>query len=402
LSGSLRLTGGRYEDRVLGLWLRDLEVSAEGRPDQAVRVALTGRDLGRGELSLAGEIRDLANPALRAEGRLKSLEPFRRDDLNLTLSGGLGLAGPLDRLVATSDLTLDEGDLNLNLIMGSGSIATLPLRDPAEADSAPAEDPFQLDLRLNAPGRFRITGYGLDSEWRGWLRVKGPPGRRLALTGELNPLNGWYEPPVFSRHFNFERGRVTFTGDPIPYLDLELANQGPDITAIIKIDGPAGQPRITLTSRPPMNQDEVAGRLLFGKSPSSISRLEALQLAAVLKDLTDFGGDSLNPLKTVRRSLGLDVLRLGGSSGRQDRQVSDMSGSLAGNLNSQAGKQQAESEALSVEAGKYVSDNIYMGVEHGIYGPAVRLEVELAPSVSLEARSSSESSQVGLGWKKDY
>jgi translocation and assembly module TamB len=193
------------------------------------------------------------------------------------------------------------------------------------------------------------------------LRIAGPPDRHLALTGDLRPVRGWYEPPVFSRQFDFESGQATFTGDPVPFLDLELVNHSPELTAIIKIEGPARQPRITLTSRPPMNQDEVAGRLLFGKSPSSLSRLEAVQLAAMLRDLTNFGGDSLNPFKTVRRSLGLDVLRLGGSSGHSERQVSDLSGSMAGDLNSRAGAERADYEAVSIEAGKYINDNIYNG-----------------------------------------
>ncbi|MDR2725229.1 MAG: translocation/assembly module TamB domain-containing protein, partial [Candidatus Adiutrix sp.] len=402
LAGSLKITGGRYEDRVLGLWLRDLDLSAEGRPDQAFQVTLAGRDLGRGELRLAGEIRGPAGPSLKAEGFLKSFKPLRRDDLSLTLSGTLALAGPLDDLTVSSDLTLEDGELDLNLFSGSSAIATLPLSEPGQAEAVPAKSALRLDLKLNAPGRFNITGYGLESEWRGWLRVAGPPGRHLALTGELRPVRGWYEPPVFNRQFSFDRGQVTFTGDPIPFLDLELANQSPELTAIIKIEGPARQPRITLTSRPPLSQDEVAGRLLFGKSPSSISRLETLQLAAVLRDLTNFGGDSLNPLKTVRRTLGLDVLRLGGSSGPNERQVSELSGSLAGDLNTPRAGERPENEAVSIEAGKYINDNIYMGVEHSGSGPAVRLEVELAPSISLEARSSPESSQVGLGWKKDY
>jgi len=397
LAGTLQVNEGRYEDKVLGLWLRDLQLKAESLPDQTLRATLSGRDLGQGALSLAGEIRDLASPVLRAEGRLDSFKPFRRDDLSLTVSGGLGLAGPLDRLVLTSDLTLEEGALNLNLVTGEGAVATLPLEETSEP--AAAEEPLRLDLKIDAPGRFRIDGQGLESEWRGGLRVKGTPGH-LDLTGELRPLRGWYEPPVFNKKFNFESGLITFTGDPLPFLDLELTNYSPQLTAIIKITGPARQPQVSLTSRPPLSQDEVAGRLLFGKSPSSISRLEALQLAAVLKDLTNFGGDSMNPMKTVRSSLGLDVLRLGGGfEGRGERQVSDMSGSLAGDRNNGERK---DDETVSVSAGKYLNDNVYMGMEHDRDGPAVRLQVDLAPNVALEGRSSSDSSQVGLGWKKDY
>jgi autotransporter translocation and assembly factor TamB len=411
LEGSLRLTGARYEDKVLGIWLRDLNLSADSGPDLSLKFNLTGRDTGRGEINLQGEIPNLAHPILKAGGSLKAFKPFHRDDLSLTVSGGLGVEGPLNSLALTSEITVDEGDLDLNLVLAGGSIATLPLSEPGREDGAappPAGSP-RFDLQVAAPGRFRIHGYGLDSEWRGRLRLQSRGGHP-ELTGALHPVRGWYEPPVFSKQFDFAAdGQITFTGGFVPNLDLELTNQGPNIMAIIKITGSARRPDIRLTSRPPLNPDEVAAQVLFGKSASEFSRFEALQLAAALKDLPGFGGGGLNPLQTVRETvrgaLGLDVLRLGGGSRPGERQVSELSGSMAGEVaarNETRAEDGEEDSAVAVEAGKYITDKIYMGVEHGGGGPAVRLEVELAPNVSLEARSSSTSSQVGLGWKKDY
>ena len=61
-------------------------------------------------------------------------------------------------------------------------------------------------------------------------------------------------------------------------------------------------------------------------------------------------------------------------------------------------------QAPSLEAGKYINDSIYVGVDQGMTqeSTGVRVEVELFPNVMLEGRTSTKSSQMGLGWKKDY
>lgn len=45
-----------------------------------------------------------------------------------------------------------------------------------------------------------------------------------------------------------------------------------------------------------------------------------------------------------------------------------------------------------------------MGVDKGINqeSTTVRVEIELFPQVTLQGSSSPDSSQVGIGWKKDY
>ena len=69
-----------------------------------------------------------------------------------------------------------------------------------------------------------------------------------------------------------------------------------------------------------------------------------------------------------------------------------------------SGSSAQEDSIPSLEVGKYVMDNVYVGLEQGMNGDAsgVRVEIELAPNLNLEGVSTPQGSEVGLNWKKDY
>lgn len=54
--------------------------------------------------------------------------------------------------------------------------------------------------------------------------------------------------------------------------------------------------------------------------------------------------------------------------------------------------------------GKYVTDDIYVGLEQGMNGDAsgVRVEIELTPNLNLEGSTTPQGSEIGVNWKKDY
>lgn len=142
--------------------------------------------------------------------------------------------------------------------------------------------------------------------------------------------------------------------------------------------------------------------VLFGKRMSELSRFESIQLANNLRELSGFGGSTLDVLSGLRKSVGLDMLRVGGGSGETQRTTSGLSGE--GNLGAPKNGDTNGETTPTLEAGKYINDSIYVGVEQGMTqeSTAVRIEVELYPSVTLQGKSTSESSEVGIGWKKDY
>ena len=116
-------------------------------------------------------------------------------------------------------------------------------------------------------------------------------------------------------------------------------------------------------------------------------------------------GEGLDVLTTMREATGFDVLRLGSSDSEKDARRSDAAGNV-GNIPGQTNTPQVSDEESTptLEAGKYINDSIYVGVEQGISqeDTGVRVEIELFPNVSVQGSTSPDSSKIGAGWKMDY
>lgn len=461
------LAGGRFEDVINGVLISgiNLEVKNDEKGDIS---ALVAADDGRsGHFALQADVTGLqgGTPNLKARGQLKEFRPLHRDDLDIVLTGILGVNGPADNVTVTGAIAVEQGEALISRLAG-GSVTTLdvtnryawsdpgqdaaqtgaaaisqtenggtsghnsgasiPGQDNANAaqqngsataaaqnsntgaaghnsgddDDAPPSGPA-LDIKVSVPQYFFIRGMGLESEWQGELSITGAASQP-SLRGSLNPVRGYFD--IFSRTFEFTGGEIAFAGgkEINPALSLELTYEGPDVTALIKTGGTAKSPKLNLESRPPLPQDEVLARVLFGKRTSDLSRFEAIQLANNMRELTGFGGSGFDMLSGVRKQFGLDMLRIGGTSGPDQRTTSGQSGE--GNLTGGGSNGESDAGAPALEAGKYINDSIYVGVEQGATedSTSVRVEVELYPRVTLEGKSSSDTSEVGIGWKMDY
>jgi translocation and assembly module TamB len=142
---------------------------------------------------------------------------------------------------------------------------------------------------------------------------------------------------------------------------------------VVRITGEATAPEVVLDSEPPLPQDEILARLLFGRSPSELGPGDAVALAAAINTLR--GGSDL--LGGARQALGLDTLGVSGQGLEEGR----------------------------VSAGKHLNDRVFVEVGKGAAAGSedVRLEVELLPNLSLNAGTNVQAqSGVGLKWRFDY
>lgn len=410
------MAGGRFQDIPNGILISGISLEARNTEDGNVRALVAAKDNLSGSLAVEANLTGLSGkagetPALAVRGQLDEFAPLHRDDLSIYLSGIFGLNGPLSDLDVTADIAVDRGEFTISSKLG-GSVPTLEVVNKKRADkenpAAVEEDEEvpvaagpKLAVRVRIPRYFFIRGMGINSEWEGDLRVTGLASAP-SLVGSLKPVRGSID--LLSRTFGISEGEITFTGgmDINPALDLTLINEGPNITAYIHATGSAKKPKLELTSRPPLPQDEVLAMVLFGKRTSELSRFEAIQLANSLRELSGVGGSSLDVLTGVRKSLGLDMLRVGGGESATKRSTTGQSGE--GNLGAPSAGDSSDAGAPTLEAGKYINDSIYVGVEQGATqeSTAVRVEVELFPSITLQGKSTSESSEVGIGWKMDY
>src|SRR5262249_58510869 len=192
------------------------------------------------------------------------------------------------------------------VVKTKGRAASLP--PPAVADQAPAL-PAPLDIKIDMPGNISVRGHGLDSEWRGKLTITGTSAAP-AISGSLEQIRGSVD--LLGKTFTITRGRIAFDGSAKldPVLDIVAEASTADITAQVNISGVASAPKVTLSSTPPVPQDEILSRVLFNRGVGQLSAGEGLQLAAAAATLAGGGPGGLGKL---RDSLGLDWFRLGSS-----------------------------------------------------------------------------------------
>jgi hypothetical protein len=400
VNAALYLSKGIYEDQILGLSLSEIDLEARADQKGDLSVLLSASDGDKGSVALEGKVIFFAeSPSLNVRAQIKHLSPLHRDDLELTASGLASITGPFKNLKITAKTVIETAELNLSKSLGGPSIQTL---DIASLDAVPRSLGPELDLSVNIPGEAFVRGRGLDSEWNGLVGIKGNVGAPL-LSGYLKPTRGYFT--FMGKDFIFTGGEISFRNQKKlnPGLNIELTRNVPNLTAILRVQGTLDKPRISFVSNPPFPQDEVLSQVLFNKGASELSRLEALQLANSLRELTGVGPNVPNPLVEMREALGLSVLRFGEASGSGDRHLE--SNSFRKNLDLD-GEQDEGSDAVAstFEAGKYINDKIYVGLEQNLTDntTGVRVEVELSPKINLTSRTTSNSSRIALGWKHDY
>jgi translocation and assembly module TamB len=232
--------------------------------------------------------------------------------------------------------------------------------------------PISLDVTVSAPGRIFVRGRGLDAEMGGTLRLVGTTADPQAI-GSFSMRRGFMQ--VLTRRVTFSKGDVGFTGSLMPRLDFAATSQASNATITITVTGEAQKPDIAFTSSPQLPQDEVLAQFLFDRSMSQLSPAQIAQLGASVLALT--GGSGEGPLGALRKSLGVDAIDVetGGTDGP------------------------------SLAVGKYLSDNIYLGVKQGARGDSSRVTVDIDVTRSLKLRGevgANGESKAGIFFEREF
>lgn len=389
LRGDLRLSGGAYEGVSTGVILRDVEGHIEFTGSEARIVAFGASDGRGGRLTGSGSVAIAG--AENSEGALElSLERFtvlQRAEAEIVTSGTIGLSGSLLAPTLGGNLTVDSAEIRIpdRLPDSVAVLNVVEINRPEDEGVAPAtpDDPalsqvfdVALDLSIVFPGRSFVRGRGLDSEWDGMLQVGGTSADPQ-VSGNLNIVRGTFA--FAGKTFVVTSGTV-FLGDGQslePEINVVAEATLTDLLARVRLEGKASQPAITVSSEPPLPQEEVLARILFGQSTGQLTAVQALQLAQTAATLSGSGG--ANVVDRVRQALGVDVLNVetGGEEGG----------------------------GATLKAGKYINEKVFLSVSQGTEpgSQQVGVEVEVLPNVSVDIDvGGSESGNVGVNWKFDY
>ena len=389
-SGSVRSQGGGFVDPETGIVLRNLALSATLSGERVTIEQLTAES-GDGTIVASGSIRLSPAAGFPVDLRVQVRRARYVDgtliaatfDADLTMSGTMN-AGP----VLSGTVFLDRTELTVPEGLPRDSIAV----DVRHVDPSPAVEEtlaaarrpefgsssggprggVSLDVTISAPRRIFVRGRGLDAELGGNLRVTGPLSS-VSTVGAFQMVRGRLD--ILTRRIAFNRGIITFAGDLDPMLDFIGTTQSGEVAVTVTVSGRASDPDVTFSSIPELPQDEVLARLIFQRGIGALSPFQIGQLAVAAAQLAGGGGSGL--LGQLRASTGLDNLDI----------VMDERG------------------APSLAAGRYISENVYLGVQQGTTTDSTRVTIDLDITNDVKARagvSAQGDSSLGLFFEREY
>lgn len=388
-SGRVTSSGGGFVDPDTGIVLKNVVLAATVSNDRVV-VEQLAAESGEGNVSALGSIGldpgagfpiDLSVQVRKARYVDGALVAARFDaDLKLagTLSDGPLLDGSvfLDRTEITVPERLPRDSVAVDVKHVDAprpveeTLAVVRERDTG-GEGGRKSAGIRLSVAINAPRQIFVRGRGLDTELGGSLRLTGSMSA-LSASGAFQMVRGRLD--ILTQRIVFDRGVITFAGDLDPIIEFSGSTRSGDTTITVTVSGRASDPEVVFSSVPELPQDEILARLIFNKGIGELSPLQVARLAAAVSELS---GGSGGILSRLRATTGLDDLDI----------VTDEEGQT------------------SVAAGRYISENVYVGVQQGATAGSSRVTIDLDVTKDIKARagmSAEEGSSLGIFFEREY
>jgi translocation and assembly module TamB len=381
IRGSLRTQNARLESSVTGMVVTNVASQARFSGPQLIFNQISGNTTGGGSVTGNGTVTfSGGKTALNLSFSANQALLLNRDDVAARVTGPLRIRSDGRGGTISGDLRLDKGRFQLGRASAAAAVPQLQVResglDPADVIEVADLHPWKLDLKV-AGRDLQVTGLGISSLWTTDLHVGGRADSPT-FTGRADLVRGDYD--FAGRNFRLDHGVIRFRGEspPDPLLDIHAEAQVQGLDASVIVRGTGLKPEITFASTPPLPQDELLSRILFGTSITNLSAPEALQLASAVAALQS-GSGSLDPINALRRAVGLDRLRI---------VPADV----------------ATGQKTAIAAGKYVTRKLFVEVVTDGQGySATRVEYQMTRWLSLLSTVSTIGrSSASIRVSKDY
>jgi translocation and assembly module TamB len=375
IAGTVDLADGSVRDYTQGVSLTNITGRLSGDQGGLLRVERLTARAAPGNINIQGTV-GVLQPKIPVDISVttKDAQPVASNIVTANLDADIKVKGTArEQMDVTGKVHLNRANISIPGGMPP-DVAVLDVERDGAEPAAAAEKPVVINLHLDidAPNRILISGRGLDAQMGGDLKVRGTTAVPV-VNGGFELQRGFFT--LANSKLTFTQGTVTFNGMGLqkkldPSLDFTAQTKAAEVTAVVHITGLADAPQIELTSTPELPQDEILARLLFGEPAAQLTALQLVQTGAALASLrAGGGGSSSSPVAKIQKALGLDRLSVGSGS--------SPSGSSASSQTS---------TGTSVEAGRYVSSRVYVGVKESTTGASkVDVDVDLTKRLKLQA-----------------
>lgn len=385
-SGNISVDGASVSDPLSNLQLSGVNVRVGLNNSNQANVSVKANISTGGSVALDGQIGLSGNLPADLKVNLNSANYGDGETFKTTVNGDLAIQGDLagspllsgDINLGRTEITVPESfaseanllavehvnpTSNVQTTLGRLSQAT-----PSDGTNAKS-GALRLRLNINAPNQIFVRGRGLDAELGGSLGLTGSLDNIIPL-GSFTLRRGRLS--ILGQRIDLEEGTITLAGDLDPLLDFLATTDTGDTIASISLQGTPSNLQVSFSSNPELPEDEVLAQIIFGRNLTDLSPAQVVRLASIASELT--GGNSPSLIDTLRAGTGLDDVDV----------VQDDDGNAA------------------VKAGKYISDNVYLGVQAGKETEAT-INLDITDSLTATGSVDTEgNSKLGIFFEKDY
>jgi translocation and assembly module TamB len=318
ISGNLASDALRLQSSISGTDIDSITLRGRFAGSRLELTRFSGTTRGNGSVTGSGFV-DLADlsasrgPKIDIRAAARNARLLNANGLDATITGPLRIVSDGSGGAIAGRVRVDRASWALGVAEEDMRLPTIATReigraDRIEVERATATSAWRYLVDATAPSRVAVDGLGLDSEWGIDIALRGTVDDPR-IGGEARLVRGDYT--FAGTRFELTRGRIAFDEtraiDPRLDIEAEASANGTDVS--IDITGNAQSPMIAFSSTPALPEEEILARLLFGGSVTSLSATDAVQLGAALAALQG-GGAGLDPIGQLRRSIGLDQLRI--------------------------------------------------------------------------------------------
>ena len=362
VNGTVRLTGGDFRDYVEGVHLSDIAAVIAGTGSE-LRVESLRATAGNGTLSGSGTIGVMA-PGIPLDLHLvaNNATPLAGGQVTATVNADLRITGEAEsRATLGGTIFVSQAVIRVPDKLPT-SVVTIPVRIAGQPPPEPAQSSLNpvigLDMTIRAPQQIFVRGRGLNAELGGTVTIQGTTSN-MVPRGVLSLRRGTFN--LVGNTLTFNSGDIAFNGGSLtnPALDLVAMSTVNRTVATLTVGGTARDPKITLSSQPELPQDQILALLLFHTNTGQLSPFQIASIAAGLAEISGSTSSLPNPLESLQNALGLD--QLGINSGPNG--------------------------SPTLQAGRYVGRNLYVGAQESTGGTGAQgvVTYNLTPGLKLNA-----------------
>jgi translocation and assembly module TamB len=285
----LRNAAFHYVDLPVGLSQGNGVIALSGN-SAAIR-NLTAQ-AGGGQVTVTGSatLSDMLRFNLQANA--SRVRVMVQPDVGVVASGKVELAGSTASSAVSGTVTVDQISYNSRSDLGSLlSLASLPVQTPTTP--SPLLENMRLDIRVRSASSLGVqSSMAQNLELTSDLRLRGTAahpgvlGRVLITEGKLL---------FFGSNYTVNNGTISFYNplriEPVLDLSLETTAQGVDV--VLKITGPVDNMKLSYTSDPPLQFQQIINLLAAGTTPTTDPTLLANQPALPAQSFEQVGESAI-------------------------------------------------------------------------------------------------------------